>query len=50
MNIYANPVLYPAVPRKLARIRMSLMTNHTKEQLDTVLNAIEDLGREYGVI
>ncbi|HHV95954.1 MAG TPA: aminotransferase class I/II-fold pyridoxal phosphate-dependent enzyme [Clostridiaceae bacterium] len=50
MNIYANPVLYPAVPRKLARIRMSLMTNHTKEQLDTVLNAMEDLGREYGIL
>lgn len=50
MNIYVNPVLYPAVPKKLARLRMSLMTNHTKEQLDIVLNAMEDLGKEYGIL
>lgn len=50
MNIYVNPVLYPAVPKRLARIRMSLMTNHTKEQLDTVLNAMEYLGKEFGII
>ncbi|HOJ08966.1 MAG TPA: aminotransferase class I/II-fold pyridoxal phosphate-dependent enzyme [Clostridiales bacterium] len=49
-NIYVNPVLYPAVPKKLARIRMSLMANHTTEQLDKVLNVLEDLGREFGII
>lgn len=50
MNIYVNPVLYPAVPKKLARIRMTVITNHTREQLDTVLNAMEHLGKEYGII
>jgi len=49
-NIYVNPVLYPAVSRRLARIRISLMAGHTKEQLDYTLNVLESLGREYGVI
>jgi glycine C-acetyltransferase len=50
MDIYANPVLYPAVPKKLARIRMSLMSAHTKEHLDKALNALETVGREYDII
>ncbi|MGI6570639.1 MAG: aminotransferase class I/II-fold pyridoxal phosphate-dependent enzyme [Caldicoprobacterales bacterium] len=50
MGIYVNPVFYPAVSRKLSRIRISLMAGHTKEHLDKVLNALEYLGREAGVI
>ena len=50
MGIYVNPVFYPAVSRKLSRVRISLMAQHTREHLDSVLNALEDLGREYGVI
>jgi glycine C-acetyltransferase len=41
-GVYANPIIYPAVSRKDARIRMSLMATHTKEHLDLVLNAFED--------
>jgi glycine C-acetyltransferase len=40
-GVYANPIMYPAVSRKDARIRMSLMATHTKEHLDKVLNAFE---------
>lgn len=40
-GVYANPILYPAVPKKDARIRMSLSATHTKAQLDQVLNAFE---------
>jgi glycine C-acetyltransferase len=50
MGIYINPVFYPAVSKNLSRIRISLTAGHTKEHLDTVLNAMEDLGREYGII
>ncbi|MGI6712498.1 MAG: aminotransferase class I/II-fold pyridoxal phosphate-dependent enzyme [Bacillota bacterium] len=50
MNIYVNPVLFPAVPQKLARIRMSIMSAHTREHLDQVLNALEAVGRKYGII
>ena len=49
-DIYVNPVLYPAVPRRLARIRMSIMSNHTKEHLDKALNALEAAGKKYGII
>lgn len=40
-NVYANPVCYPAVAPKQARIRMSVMASHTQEHLDTVLGALE---------
>ncbi|MDP4177909.1 MAG: aminotransferase class I/II-fold pyridoxal phosphate-dependent enzyme [Bacillota bacterium] len=50
MNIYVNPVIYPAVRKKASRIRMSIMSAHTKEHLDTALNALEQVGREYNII
>jgi glycine C-acetyltransferase len=50
MDIYVNPVVYPAVPKKLSRIRMSIMATHTKEHLDKALNALEIVGKEYNII
>lgn len=50
MGIYVNPVLYPAVPRRLSRIRMSLMSGHKREHLDKALNAIEQLAKKYSII
>ena len=44
-GIYTNPILYPAVAKKNARIRMSLMATHTKQQLDKTLNAFEDVNK-----
>ncbi|SEK24821.1 aminotransferase class I/II-fold pyridoxal phosphate-dependent enzyme [Parapedobacter koreensis] len=38
-GIFTNPILYPAVPRHDARIRMSVMATHTKEHLDRALEA-----------
>lgn len=40
-GIYTNPILYPAVSKKDARIRMSVMATHTIEQLDKVLEGFE---------
>ena len=40
-GIYTNPIIYPAVSKKNARIRMSVMATHTREQLDKALNAFE---------
>lgn len=40
-GIYTNPILYPAVSKKDARIRMSVMATHTKAQLDKVLDGFE---------
>ncbi len=50
LGLYVNPVQYPAVPQRLARVRISLMCNHTREHLDRTLNILEDVGKEFGVI
>lgn len=49
-GIYVNLVLYPAVPRRLSRLRMSLMTNHTKEHLDKTLDVLETVGKKLNII
>jgi glycine C-acetyltransferase len=46
MGIYTNPILYPAVPRKDARIRMSVTARHEKEHLDKTLNAFDDINKK----
>lgn len=46
LGIYTNPILYPAVSKKDARIRMSLMATHTIEQLNNVLNGFEYLDKK----
>ncbi|WP_448103453.1 aminotransferase class I/II-fold pyridoxal phosphate-dependent enzyme [Pedobacter panaciterrae] len=40
-GVYTNQINYPAVSRKDARIRMSIMATHEFDQLDKVLNAWE---------
>jgi glycine C-acetyltransferase len=40
-GIYANPITYPAVSLKDARIRMSVIATHSKENLDKALNVFE---------
>jgi len=50
MGIYVNPVFYPAVPRRLSRIRISLTAGHTKEHLDRALEVLEHLGKKYEII
>lgn len=41
-GIFVNPVVSPAVPPKLALIRVSVMATHTDEQLDRFLNILYD--------
>ena len=49
-GIYTNPILYPAVAKKDARIRMSLMATHTMEQLDKALNAFEYVNQKLDIV
>jgi len=49
-GIYANQINYPAVSRKDARIRMSVMATHEFEQLDKVLNAWEWVIKKTGLV
>ncbi len=45
-GIYANPIIYPAVARKNARIRMSVTATHEREHLDKTLNAFDDINKK----
>ena len=49
-NIFVNPVPYPAVPRKLTRVRMTITAGFSIEQLDYTLNQIEEIGKELNII
>ena len=48
--IYVNPVQYPAVPKRLSRIRMSLMSEHTIENLSRTLDVLESVGKKLAII
>ena len=49
-GIYINAIPFPAVPKGTERFRMSIMSNHTKEDLDKTLNVFEDLGKKFNVL
>lgn len=49
-GVFANPVVFPAVPHGKAIIRISLMATHTKEHLDRAVEKFRLVGRELRVI
>jgi glycine C-acetyltransferase len=49
-GVFVNPVLYPAVPIRLSRIRISLTSELTRTQLDYALDCIIRIGQSLGVI
>ena len=49
-GIFVVSFSFPVVPRGQARIRVQISAAHTREQLDTVLSAFEEAGREQGLI
>jgi 8-amino-7-oxononanoate synthase len=49
-GVFANPVVFPAVPHGSAIIRISLMATHTDEHLDCAAGKFRLVGRELGVI
>jgi len=49
-GIFTNPILYPAVARKDARIRISLMATHTRAHLDRALAVFEEVGHHFGLL
>jgi len=48
-GIYTNPIMYPAVPKKDARIRLNVMASHTFDHLDTVLYGFEAVDQKLGI-
>ncbi|MBD3258231.1 aminotransferase class I/II-fold pyridoxal phosphate-dependent enzyme [candidate division GN15 bacterium] len=49
-GVFANPAVSPAVPPGHAMIRTSYTATHTDEHLDKVLEVVEKVGREKGLI
>jgi 8-amino-7-oxononanoate synthase len=49
-GVFTNPVVPPAVPPSLCRLRTSLMATHTAQQIDHALEVFARLGKELGVI
>ncbi len=49
-GVYTNPVLSPGVSPGGERLRTSYMATHTREHLDQVLKAFEEVGKRTGII
>ena len=42
-NIFLNPVEYPAVPVSKQRFRISIMATHTRQDIDKLATAVEEV-------
>ncbi|RMF06131.1 glycine C-acetyltransferase [Candidatus Woesearchaeota archaeon] len=49
-GIYVVGFSYPVVPKGEARIRVQISAAHTKNQIDTLVDAFERIGRKIGVL
>ena len=49
-GIYLNLAIPPATPDNRSLLRSSVSASHTREQIETVLNAFEQLGQEFGLL
>ena len=49
-GLFINSVFYPAVPQDSARIRMSLMADHSQADMDEALDILEQTGKKFGII
>lgn len=49
-GVFAPCVRWPSVAKKQSRIRFALMSTHTKEHIEKVLNILSDLGKKYKII
>lgn len=49
-GIYVIGFSFPVVPKGKARIRVQISAAHSREQIDTLVNAFVKLGRKYGII
>ncbi len=49
-GIFVCPIVHPAVPRGMDRLRTCLMATHTEEDIDRALAAFAEAGDELGLI
>ncbi len=50
MGLYINPVPFPSVPKKGARLKFSLMATHTQEDLDSAIEIFTNACSEFGLL
>lgn len=48
-KIFAPCIRWPAVPKGQARLRLTVMSTHTKKHLDYLIQALVKTAREIGV-
>ncbi|MFM1524105.1 MULTISPECIES: aminotransferase class I/II-fold pyridoxal phosphate-dependent enzyme [Helcococcus] len=49
-GIFVPPAVYPAVPKKRARLRFCLTSGHTFEQIECALNKVQELMKKEGLL
>lgn len=49
-NIFVNAIFPPVVPPKMCRIRIGVMSAHTQEDCDTLINVFREIGKKYSLI
>ena len=49
-GIYVVGFYFPVVPKEKARIRVQLSASHSKEELDTAINAFSKVGKKLNII
>jgi 7-keto-8-aminopelargonate synthetase-like enzyme len=49
-GIFVCPIVHPAVPRGMDRLRTCLMATHTSDDIDQALDAFASAGRSLGLI
>lgn len=49
-GLFINSVFFPAVPKNSARIRLSIMATHTKEDLDQTVSILVDAAKQYSLL
>ena len=42
-NCYVQPIFYPTVPKKSARLRVTITPKHSLEDIDNLVSALEDI-------
>ena len=47
-GIFVNSIEYPAVPISQQRFRISIMATHTREDIDRLVNAVQEVWVETG--
>lgn len=49
-GVYVNGISFPAVPKSMQRLRLSMMSTFTEADLDFAIEVLARVGKEFGVI